>query len=284
MFDCINGFQTSFDDIDEEWYNKFIKFLFDDAECIELKLEKDEYTPKSVGKYIRCLKHIMKMAYTKKVSNNIDYQQNYFTAPNKESYAVVLNVEEIKKLAILNLEGEELECRDIFLVGCYSGLRQSDFNRIKPNNFSIKKNSIGKDITILTITTKKTETTVTIPVIDSFLELVKKYNYNLPSVPSNKLNKKIKIIAQKAGICQDITYNTYKGGELKEITVPKWKLIASHTGRRSAITNLYFHYKVEEERIMRISGHKDIKSFRNYIKFGNTENALAVAEKMSNKK
>lgn len=284
MFDCINGSRTNFNDIDQEWYDKFISFLYNEAEWVELDLEKEEYTPKSVGKYIKCLKHILKVAYNKNISKNLEFQKDYFVAPDMESYAAVLNFDEINQIALLKLDGEELECRDIFLVGCYSGLRQSDFNRIKTQDFSLEKNRKGEDVTVLSITTKKTATAVKIPVVTNFLELVKKYNYNLPSVSSNKLNKTIKTIAKEAGINKEITYNTYKGGELKEITVPKWKLIASHTCRRSAITNLYFHYGIEAERIMRISGHKDMKTFRNYIRFGDTENALAVAEKMSNKK
>ncbi|MCE5320666.1 MAG: site-specific integrase [Bacteroidales bacterium] len=284
MFDCINGLKTNFDDINQDWYDLFINFLYNEAEWIELDLEKEEYTPKSVGKYIKCLKHILKIAYNKGVSRNTEFQKDYFAAPDMDSFAVVLNLDEIAQLAKLEIEGEELECRDIFLVGCYSGLRQSDFNRIKPQDFSVEKNSKGENVTVLSITTKKTATSVKIPVVTSFLELVIRYNYNLPSVSSNKLNKTIKTIAKEAGITQEITYITHKGGELKEITVPKWKLIASHTCRRSAITNLYFHYKVESERIMRISGHKDMKTFRKYIRFGDTENALAVAEIMSNKK
>ena len=284
MFDCINGLRTNFDIINQDWYDLFVNFLYDDAECIELKLEKQDYTPKSVGKYIKCLKHILKVAYNKGISKNTEYLKEYFIAPDKESFAVVLSIDEIELLAKLELEGEELECRDTFLVGCYSGLRQSDFNRIKASDFSLEKSQKGEEYTVLSITTQKTTTAVKIPVVTNFLELVTKYNYNLPSVSSFKLNKKIKDIAEKAGIIKEVTYISFKGGEAKEITTPKYKMIASHTCRRSAITNLYFHYKIEAERIMRISGHKDMKTFRNYIRFGDTENALAVAEKMSNKK
>jgi len=284
MFDYLNELVTDFDSINQDWYDKFINFLYCEAEVIELDMEKEDYTPSSVGKYIKCLKHLMKIAFEKGVSRNTEYEKDYFVAPNMDSFAVVLNIEEIEQLSKLKLEGDELECRDIFLVGCYSGLRQSDFSRIKSHNFQKETDAQGKKITVLSITTKKTGTRVSIPVLENFLEIVTKYNFHLPTVTSFYLNKTIKTIAEKAGITKEVTYKTYKGGSANEVTVPKWKLIASHTCRRSAITNLYFHYKVEAERIMRISGHKDFTTFRKYISFGDTENVLAVAAMMTNKK
>jgi uncharacterized membrane protein len=46
---------------------------------------------------------------------------------------------------------------------------------------------------------------------------------------------------------------------------------------------MYFYYKIEAERIMRISGHKDYKTFQKYVRFGDVANALAVAEQLTNK-
>lgn len=283
MFDYLNEIQTTFDIIDSDWYDKFINFLYDETECIELKLEKDEYTPKSVGKYIKCLKRLMNYAYEKGFSTNAEFKKKYFKAPDKESYAVVLNVSEIELLAKLQLEGVDEQCRDIFLVGCYSGLRQSDFYKIKASDFATEKNSSGDDVTILTINTQKTATLVKIPVVNNFLNIVQKYNYNLPTITSIVLNERIKFIAEMAGITNDVSYISYKGGVQRQIVMPKFKLIASHTCRRSAITNMYFYYRIEAERIMRISGHKDYKTFEKYIRFGNTENAIIVGEQLKKK-
>jgi integrase len=283
MFDFLNNIQSTFDLIDSDWYDKFVNFLYDEAECVDLNLEKEEYTPKSVGKYIKCLKRLMNYAYEKGFSSNVEFRKKYFKAPDKESFAVVLNIDEIELLANLDLHGIDAECRDIFLVGCYSGLRQSDFNKIKSSDFSTEKNSEGEYVTILSINTQKTTTAVKIPVVDNFLNIVQKYNYKLPAISSNVLNERIKLIAEQAGITNDVTYISFKGGEQKQIVVPKYKLIASHTCRRSAITNMYFYYNIEAERIMRISGHKDYITFKNYIRFGDTENALKVAEQLKKK-
>lgn len=281
MFDFLNSIETFFDTIDSDWYDDFINFLYDDAECVELELSKSEYTPKSSGKYIKCLKHLMKYAYEKKLSSNTEYQNKYFKAPDKESFAVVLSVSEIELLAKLELKGIDMECRDIFLVGCYSGLRQSDFGNIKPAYFSEEDDGHGEKVTVLSVITQKTTTAVKIPVVDNFLAIVKKYNYNLPLISSKVLNERIKTIAEQAGMTNEVTFISFKGGEQKEVVLPKWKLIASHTCRRSAITNMYFYYGIEAERIMRISGHKDYDTFRKYIRFGDTANALEVAKQLT---
>lgn len=282
MFDFLNSMETHFNTINLDWYDDFINFLYDDAECIELELSKDEYTPKSAGKYIKCLKHLMKHAYEKELSSNTEYLKKYFKAPDKESFAVVLSIAEINQLANLKLKGTDMECRDIFLVGCYSGLRQSDFGNIKPAFFS-EEDDGGEKVTVLSVNTQKTTTAVKIPVVDNFLAIVKKYNYNLPSISSKVLNERIKKIAEQAGITDEVTFKSFKGGEQKEVVMPKWKLIASHTCRRSAITNMYLYYEIEAERIMRISGHKDYDTFRKYVRFGDNANAIEVGKKLTKK-
>lgn len=67
------------------------------------------------------------------------------------------------------------------------------------------------------------------------------------------------------------------------VTGPKYELIASHTCRRSYITNLYFHYGVDYERIMKISGHRTVEQLKKYIRFGDTKNAVEVAKVISEK-
>lgn len=46
---------------------------------------------------------------------------------------------------------------------------------------------------------------------------------------------------------------------------------------------MYFHYKIEAERIMRISGHKDYETFCKYIRFGDKSNAFEVAKQLTKK-
>ena len=58
---------------------------------------------------------------------------------------------------------------------------------------------------------------------------------------------------------------------------PKWKMVSSHTARRTAITNMYLSGKYTTLQMMHVSGHKKEKTFYNYIKLSLEELADNVA-------
>ena len=54
-------------------------------------------------------------------------------------------------------------------------------------------------------------------------------------------------------------------GEMVTVAVPKWKLITSHTARRTAITvNVLRGHNVHE--LKKCSGHTDLRIFDNYVR------------------
>jgi integrase len=74
----------------------------------------------------------------------------------------------------------------LFLIGCYTGLRYSDYSNIKPENIDIKNN-------LLKIKTKRQDTTVAIPLHTVVNSILKKYNYVLPkSISNQKTNDYLK--------------------------------------------------------------------------------------------
>ena len=174
---------------------------------------------------------------------------------------VVLSDEEVKMLYDLDLTGSPWEkYRDIFLVGCYTALRVSDLSRITKDNLLY-----DDEFPFLAIKTKKTKKDVTIPLSKTIcLPILEKYDYSLPKFSSTKLNKYIKLIAKKAGLEYDVKINFSEGGEEKEIAVPKYKLIASHTARRTGATMLVSK-GVSLSLVMTITGHKTEASLRKYI-------------------
>jgi len=81
----------------------------------------------------------------------------------------------------------------------------------------------------------------------------------------NTFNKLIKIIAEKAGIEDEIIVTQKRGGERIDKTFKKYELIASNTCRRSFCTNEYLK-STPTIFIMKISGHKTERNFLKYIK------------------
>ena len=281
-FDLINKHDTLFVDINNDWYDKFRFFLTYEYEDMNNGFFKEDYSPSTVGKHIKNLKMVMKLAVDKNVSSNKEYERKYFEKPKNESFAIYLTEEEIRKIYDVDLTGSPLEkYRDMFLIGCYTALRVSDYTTILPENFK----ETAKGTRIIEIITKKTKQRVQIPIIyEELLEIAEKYNYNFPKVTTQKLNDAIKRVGEMAGLTDLVTYDEHKGGKIRKVSCPKYKLIQSHTGRRSAATNLYNIHKIPEASIMLLTGHKTSENFRRYIKISTEENADSIAEHVKEQK
>lgn len=83
--------------------------------------------------------------------------------------------------------------RDIFLVGCYTSQRYSDYSRIRKSNVSFH-DGIG----IVTLTQQKTDTEVSIPILNNnLISIFEKYGYDLPVINNSTLNRKIKDVIRR---------------------------------------------------------------------------------------
>ena len=96
--------------------------------------------------------------------------------------------------------------RDLFLIGCCTGLRFSDLSLLSSDN-------IDNVESVITIKTVKTGRTVVIPFGNAIVrQILQKYDNELPRVPSNqKFNDYIKEIAKKAEINEPILLQRTKG-------------------------------------------------------------------------
>lgn len=108
--------------------------------------------------------------------------------------------------------------------------------------------------------------------IDYVPDILKKYNYDLPKIPSYKFNERLKELGKKAKLKQKIEIVRKKGSVRVKDVHEKWEMISSHTCRRSFCTNMYLSGFPAEE-LMRISGHKSPAAFMRYIKVDNMQAA-----------
>jgi integrase len=86
------------------------------------------------------------------------------------------------------------------------------------------------------------------------------------------MNKYLKEIGEDAKIKGKIQVTITKGGEVKKDTYNKFKLISTHTARRSFASNCYLA-GIPAITIMKITGHKTESSFLRYIRISQEENA-----------
>src|SRR5206468_2066940 len=110
-----------------------------------------------------------------------------FSFSYEEADAVYLKAAEIEKLHQFDLNtNKRLEqIRDLFIFGCHTGLRFSDFTAIRPENIITTNN-----IKILDVITRKTNERVNIPCHPTVLEIFQKYKHNMNMLPRSVSNQK----------------------------------------------------------------------------------------------
>ena len=196
--------------------------------------------------------------------------------------AVYLNEEEINRIYHLDIpklieEGEIdakstiEETRDLFVIGCWTGLRRSDLSRLNKASFDI----IHKTITV---TAEKTKRQVIIPMHPFVLELWQKYNGKFPSLrDKHRANIHIRECARHAQIEDEVRIIENRGGKVSTLVYKKYQLVGMHTGRRSFATNMYKR-RFPTIAIMKLTGHTTESNFLKYIKVTPEENAAMMAD------
>ena len=230
-------------------------------------LMRSDAAKNTIGKHIKHIKSVMQKTHKRGLHENLKFKD--FRVTKEEIDNIALNEEELQKLKDIQLSGLNEAVRDLFLMGCYTGLRFSDFYQINPKAI---------DDNILTIPqTEKTGESVVIPLKSDAVRIINKYG-TLPQVPSNQLfNKMIKKIAESAGIEGSQMITRTIGGIRQTTTEQRSQLIASHTARRTFAT-LAYKSNVPTLSIMKITGHKTEASFLNYIKVDKKEHAVLISK------
>lgn len=274
-FAATQHFEPDFDTIDLNFYQDFVNFLRIKTLVRPTKAnpnptETIKMADNTVGKHISTLKTILNEASEKGLNTNTKYRGSKFAVISEDIDKIYLTKKELDKLYNLDLSKNlSLDrIRDLFLIGCYTCLRFSDFTNIRPENFYT--NDKGN---FLKLNTAKTGKNVVIPIHYRVLQIITKYNYQLPKGISNqKMNDYLKVLAKKAELNNLISITKFEGGIKVTKTSPKHDLITSHTARRSGATNMYLD-GIPSISIMKITGHKTEKAFMRYIQMSAEDNA-----------
>jgi site-specific recombinase XerD len=252
-----------FEDIDLHFYNKFTNW------CNTLNFRKGY-----IGKNIKTLKVFMNAAVREGVTSNTKFKDSDFVVMRETADSIYLNLDELGQMWRLDLTNEPTKerARDLFLIGCFTGLRVSDYNNLKAS--SIRETN---GVKMLVVKTQKTSKTVAMPLHPIVEAILTKHN-GIPSrMYDQKINDNIKEVARLTGL-DEITETTATIGGL-EVTQrqPKYKLVCTHTARRSFCTNAYLT-GMDSLDIMAISGHTTDKDFRKYIKVTAEQRAVKMSQ------
>lgn len=170
---------------------------------------------------------------------------------------VYLDMKEVGKIEKLELKGKEAIVRDLFLLGCYSGLRWSDLSTLE--RAEIKNGILRK-------TMLKTNHDVVIPIGTLFwgkgMAIIDKYKNDITKLShvccNTTANRAIKEIAERAGVKKNVSF---------------------HWARKSCSSNLLL-LGMDRNEISSILGHSSLDVTEKHYLFSKNESAIKSSKKI----
>lgn len=149
----------------------------------------------------------------------------------------ILSLEEINLLSNYSTSSTlQAKVRDLFLVQCYTGLSYVD---LMDMDFS------ASDGNLLQGVRRKTGTNYTIYLLPPVIDILRRYNYQLPHLSYDVYNRWLKAVAASAGITKTVT---------------------THIGRHTFATTIALGSGIPIEVVSHMLGHTDIKTTQIYAK------------------
>lgn len=278
-FEEQRGKILSWNDFGLMFYQEYTAFLQDKGLSVN-----------SVGREIKTLKIFLNNAYIGGAELNPEYfKKGVFHVSKEEADNIYLTKEELQKLYALDLKGKPTleRVRDVFLVGCYTGLRYSDYSRLTSKD--IRGNLMDKYGDIIKLHQKKTGAEVIIPLHPVVKAIISKYGGRVPQSPktgkpmaNQKFNKYLHEVCKQpfnGKPCIDgvETKRTTRGGVVVYETKQRYDMVTSHTARRTFATLNYLD-GVPAEFLMKITGHTTESAFKKYIKISKEKAASLMLE------
>ena len=208
----------------------------------------------TLSRYLNFFKTFVLWCSRKGIDINMDYKK--VSVKKYEADGIALTAKDVKTLEDAELTGAEEKARDLFLIGVYSGQRFSDYSVFDradvQGKFIIKR-------------AEKTEKHSYIPLHNKLKDLLDKYDWRLPKISSQKFNVRIQAVCKKLGFDEQIKKTTYRGKKKIVEVLPKWRMVASHTARRT-YTTLACEAGIADHFVMAVTGIKDPKTLQKYKK------------------
>lgn len=249
------------DDITGSTMDEYQNFLIEEG-----------YKNNTIDNHLSYFKQILKWANEKGYLKHGDEVLKHKTPKLEQSKPKAVNFltwEEFEKLYTYKFsEGEEnLELtRDRFCFACVTSLRHSDMEILKKADFDDYDNP-----TSFSFVSKKTHDSLTIFLNKYSRELYQKYKdiptrdgLMFPPRSNQKMNDKLKIIAERLGFTRDITKMQFCGKSRIDDTNRLCDVIATHTARRTFVVHA-LEMGWSPQLVMSYTGHEDYDSMKPYI-------------------
>lgn len=281
------------DDLDMNFYNDFKQFY----------LERD-YSPNTIAGFIKKMKTILFAAKDLHLTTRDDFTSRQWFVGFENVENVYITQDRLREMYNLNMTDVEAivkracrysknkeekntilkdlrkpsylkrlaDARDIFLMGCLTGQRVSDYKRIGKDMIE----TIQGDRKFLHLVQVKTDKDVYIPYDDMIGNILDRHNGYLPFMCDQHLNRKIKVVGLLLGWTESAGL-TERRGFMEYMSDKRFcDALVTHTARRTFATNAY-KAGVPLSAIMAVTGHSSEDMLRRYLKLNTKERALLAA-------
>ncbi|MBI9041686.1 tyrosine-type recombinase/integrase [Lutibacter sp.] len=247
-FKANTKFNLIFNKIDQDFYNSFLNY------CITIRKHSANTLRRNVG----LLKTFLNWSLEKNYTYKAEFK-NFKSPKPQVTDEIALSLEQVKEIYESDLsEKPKLQrVRDLFVFGCSTGMRISNYSKVCKNDI--------EDGYIKVTDKKNKDKQLKIPLNDFSLEILEKYDYELPIISTQKFNEYIKDVFEELKFDQNIKKVTRVGNEIIDTVQPFYERISSHTARRTFITVMK-NKKIPDKVIMEFTGHKSLEVFNKYYK------------------
>lgn len=260
---------SSLKQFSDSLYYKFYNYLA--YEALNREGEKG-LAINTIGKNVKCLKAFLHFCFDRDIC--IPFSLKHMVVEQIDTDTVYLTEDEIKELIKLNkLTEKEKIVRDLFIIGCETGMRFANFTTIEKDNYQ------SGNLVFWQVKSTGLKSKLIIPISNNHKAIAASYNYSIPNpkISCFEFNKTIRLLCNKAGITNRVVIQNITKKKTTNITYEKHNLVSSHTARRSFCTNKFLN-GMPVPAIMQFSGHKTERAFMKYLKLDAEITAIKFKE------
>lgn len=249
---CYNTFKeyghlTSWEDVDQDYYTKFISWCWDTK----------EYSNGNVGRLIKELKLVMDYGWNREWHQNLSYKKKWFSKPASMTSIVAFTPEELREFANIKCIGGYKEVQDAVLFSCFTGLRYSDVMILT------RANVMGN---WLMVTTEKTGSNIWVPLIPEAMAIIDSYTATnrthktmglLPMHPDQVMNKFLHRMLKRNNFDREVEMiRLVKRQKIREVK-PLHEVFTFHCAKKTFIS-IFKNMGGDTHVVMSITGNTDI--------------------------
>ena len=214
------------------------------------------------------------LTWSTKYNATVSPTYNDVLPPRPDNHEIALTADDVSRITYFDIDRfyakrrkdfrESMhKVRDQFVLACNLGQRFSDMIRITPscfekNIFRISQQKTG-NLAVVDINKYAISPKVTFRILD-------KYGYSSPYTGTiGNYNYRLHTLMRDIGFDDPIRVEEKKHGKMVVENIPKWKMISSHTSRRTFSTINVLRGK-NIHGLKKATGHGDIRSLEIYIR------------------